>query len=224
MNFKTLVSTALLVIILLASCNRGNASQQEQASPTDTDTTVAAQVTPDGKTTYRPDTARVLHEQGWDKDSPFVMISKRELRLKVYGTIGGDTTLLAQYPVCLARNLGPKQKSGDNRTPECTMQHPFHIIQVQDASTWHHDFGDGRGSILSYGHWFLRLQTPFKGIGIHGSTNNEDKLPGRDSEGCIRMRNNDLDHFKQTYARVGMPVVIKGEQEGNYPFEDKAAR
>ena len=69
--------------------------------------------------------------------------------------------------------------------------------------------GDGRGEILSYGNWFMRLATPgFTGIGIHGSTNNESSVPGRGSEGCIRLRNNDLDQLKEKYAYVGMKVVI----------------
>ena len=70
-------------------------------------------------------------------------------------------------------------------------------------------FGDGRGEILSYGNRFMRLATPgFTGIGIHGSTNNESSVPGRGSEGCIRLRNDDLDQLKERYAYVGMKVVI----------------
>lgn len=110
------------------------------------------------------------------------------------------------------------------RTPESVPGAPFHIKQIQDASDWHHDFGDGRGSILSYGHWFMRLETPFSGIGIHGSTNNEDKMPGRDSEGCIRMRDNDLDHLHDNYAYVGMPVIIQAENDDPLPFEAHARR
>ena len=81
-------------------------------------------------------------------------------------------------------------------------------------------FGDGRGSILAYGHWFLRLDTPgHSGIGIHGSTNNEDTVPGRASEGCIRLLDKDIIQLKEKYARVGMPVIIKAEDQGPLPFE-----
>jgi len=231
----------LLIALLLTACGSKPSQETSNASvaedTTKTEATVntndsaksandsdVAEIVKDGKVSYRPDSLRVLHEKGFNKDSTFVVISKKELRLKVYGKIKGDTTLLAQYPVCLSRNKGQKEKSGDMRTPESTMEKPFHIKQIQDASTWHHDFGDGRGEILSYGHWFLRLETPFNGIGIHGSTNNEDKMPGRDSEGCIRLRDNDLDHFKSTYAYVGMPIIIKGENEGNLSFENKIAK
>ena len=90
-----------------------------------------------------------------------------------------------------------------------------------NASDWTHDFGDGRGAILAYGDWFLRLKTGHKGIGIHGSTGNENTVPGRDSEGCIRMRDPDIVTLKEQYARVGMPVIIKQEEQGLKSFEIK---
>ncbi len=154
--------------------------------------------------------------------SEFIVISKRDLNLRVYGKQGNDTVLLAQYPVCLSKNKGNKQRVGDMKTPESPAGKPFKITQIQDASTWKHDFKDGRGSILSYGHWFLRLLTPgHSGIGIHGSTNNENTVPGRDSEGCIRLRDNDIIDLKQRFAYVGMPVIIKGENDGLYPWETR---
>lgn len=139
----------------------------------------------------------------------FIVISKPELHLSVYEDQEGDTVLLAQYPVCVGKNFGQKQKTGDMKTPECTFDNPFSITQIQPASTWVHDFGDGRGSIQAYGNWFMRLKTPgFSGIGIHGSTNNENSVPGRGSEGCIRLRDEDLDLLKERYAFVGMKVII----------------
>ena len=156
--------------------------------------------------------------------STFVVISKKELRLNVYATVKGDTTLIARYPVCLSRVKGQKEKEGDMKTPSCTIDNPFTITEIKDASTWTHDFGDGRGAILSYGHWFMRLATPHKGIGIHGNTGNESKMPGRDSEGCIRLTDADIDHFKQHYAKKGMKVIIKAENQGRYPFETPAIK
>ena len=67
----------------------------------------------------------------------------------------------------------------------------------------------------------MRLSTPVSGIGIHGSTNNEDSVPSRASEGCIRLRNADLDVLKNHYAFKGMKVFVKGEEEGLKPFEQK---
>ena len=157
------------------------------------------------------------------KNNCFFVISKKEYRLYVYERVGKDTLLVAHYPVCYAKNPENKERVGDMKTPECSMSKPFTISQVVDASSWKHDFGDGRGNIPAYGHWFLRLVTPgHKGIGIHGSTNNSASVPGRDSEGCIRLRDNDIQHLKQHYARVGTPVVVKSIKEGKYPFETKA--
>lgn len=143
-----------------------------------------------------------------NRDNCFIVISKPELYLSVYENQEGDTVLLARYPVCVGKNYGPKTKSGDMKTPECTFENPFTITQIQPASNWVHDFGDGRGSILAYGNWFMRLKTGFNGIGIHGSTNNESSVPGRGSEGCIRLRDADLNELKNQYAFVGMKVVI----------------
>lgn len=143
------------------------------------------------------------------KENCFIVISKLEYRLYVCEAVEGDTVCRAYYPVCVGKNKGQKQKKGDMRTPESTFEKPFTITQIADASKWTHDFGDGRGEILSYGNWFMRLATPgFSGIGIHGSTNNEGSVPGRGSEGCIRLRNADLDQLKEKYAYVGMKVVI----------------
>ena len=143
------------------------------------------------------------------RDNCFIVIDKPSLHLSVYEDQQGDTVLLARYPVCVGKNYGQKEKSGDMKTPECTFENPFSITEIVSASSWTHDFGDGRGAILSYGNWFMRLKTPgHKGIGIHGSTNNESSVPGRGSEGCIRLRNEDLDILKEEYAFVGMKVII----------------
>jgi len=153
----------------------------------------------------------------------FIVVSKRDLNLRVYDiTSEGDTVLLAQFPVCLSKNKGNKQRRGDMRTPESPAGKPFKITQIQDASNWRHDFNDGRGNILAYGKWFLRLLTPgHSGIGIHGSTNNETSVPGRASEGCIRLRDADIITLKERYAYVGMPVIIKAEGQGLLDWEQR---
>ena len=165
---------------------------------------------------------KISENVDYDKESPFVVISKKDLTLIVYAQANnGDTIALASFPVCMGKNKGNKEKSGDMRTPESPAGEPFTITNIQDASTWMHDFGDGRGSILAYGHWFLRLKTPHNGIGIHGSTGNENTVPGRASEGCVRLLDKDIITLKEKYARVGMPVIIKGEEQGLLPFEEK---
>ena len=151
--------------------------------------------------------------------SAFIVISKRDETLSVYDyNSEGATVLVAQYPCCMGKNKGDKQRRGDMRTPESPAGKPFKITMIQDASTWKHDFGDGRGSIKAYGHWFLRLLTPgHKSIGIHGSTNNENTVPGRASEGCIRLLDKDIITLKEHFAYVGMPVIV--QPEGQPPFD-----
>ena len=172
------------------------------------------------------DTRRVYRDQV-KADKCFIVISKQEYRLYVYEVVGKDTLLVAHYPVCLSKVRGNKQRVGDMKTPECTPRNPFHISQIQPASSWKHDFKDGRGNIPSYGAWFMRLVTPgHSGIGIHGSTSNESSVPGRDSEGCIRLRDDDIKHLKENYARVGTRVIIKSDFDKSncnpYPFEQRA--
>ncbi|MBR2146531.1 MAG: L,D-transpeptidase [Muribaculaceae bacterium] len=158
-----------------------------------------------------------------NKKNTFIVISKTELRLYVYGVVGGDTLLMAKFPACLSKNKGQKQRRGDMKTPECTPAKPFYIDAIKDASAWYHDFKDGRGSIKAYGAWFLRLVTPgHRGIGIHGSTNNESSVPGRASEGCIRLRDPDIILLKERYAYINMPVIIKNETQGPWDWELKA--
>lgn len=217
---KTVFGVLFATLLLLVACGGHDEAKTDNEKPqAQAETDQAEVVLPNGSVGYRPDTMHVYHDGPIDKDKAFVVISKKRLQLSVYAPVGGDTTLVARYPVCISRNKGQKERSGDMRTPESEPGEPFKIKQIQDASDWTHDFGDGRGAILSYGHWFMRLETPFSGIGIHGSTNNEDKMPGRDSEGCIRMRDKDLEHFHDNYAYVGMPIIIKAETQGNLPFE-----
>lgn len=188
-------------------------------SKTDDSSARSAEATPQSVAGTPKDAAKIYTDAKFDQDKSFIVISKKELRLYVYAVVNGDTTRIAHFPVCLSKNKGQKEKGGDMRTPESEPGEPFTIKQIQNASDWHHDFGDGRGNILAYGNWFLRLETPFSGIGIHGSTNNEESVPGRASEGCIRLRDADIITLKENYAYVGMPVIIKAEDQGPLPFE-----
>ena len=154
----------------------------------------------------------------------FIVVSKQNQVLSVYDrNATGDTVLVAQYPCCMGKNKGNKQRRGDMRTPESPAGKPFKITMIQDASTWKHDFKDGRGEIKAYGHWFLRLETPgHRGIGIHGSTNNENTVPGRASEGCIRLLDKDIITLKEHFAYVGMPVTVQPEGQAPFSWELRA--
>ncbi len=153
----------------------------------------------------------------------FIVVSKVNQTLSVYDrNASGDTTLVAQFPCCMGKNKGNKQRRGDKRTPESPAGRPFKITMIEDASTWRHDFHDGRGRIKAYGHWFLRLATPgFRSIGIHGSTNNENTVPGRASEGCIRLLDKDIITLKERFAYVGMPVTIQAEDQAPFAWEQR---
>ena len=184
-----------MVVVVLAACGgrANNVQEQEQEHATDT----------------LPTEQPLVFGELQNRDNCFIVVDKPALNLSVYEDQQGDTVLIARYPVCVGKNYGQKEKSGDMKTPECTFDNPFSITEIKPASDWTHDFGDGRGAILSYGNWFMRLKTPgHKGIGIHGSTNNENSVPGRGSEGCIRLRDGDLDELKANYAFVGMKVII----------------
>lgn len=154
------------------------------------------------------------------REKCFIVVSKKDMKLTVYEATKKDTVMVARFDCCLGKNFGDKQKRGDMCTPEASIQKPFRIEKIENSSWWTHDFGDGRGSIKAYGNWFMRLSSPFTGIGIHGSTNNENSVPGRFSEGCIRLRDADIDSLKQNYAFLGMKVIIKGEDEGKLSFEN----
>ena len=203
----TIIFSLLAALFAMPSCDTNTSSnvveKQEpivEMSPIDTVVTIPA------------DTA-TFYSEVVNKKNCFILISKPEYRLYVCEVVDGDTLKRVHYPVCVGKMKGQKEKKGDMKTPECTADNPFTITEIVDASKWTHDFGDGRGSILSYGHWFMRLKTPgHSGIGIHGSTNNESSVPGRGSEGCIRLRDDDLIQLKENYAFVGMRVVILADE------------
>jgi hypothetical protein len=53
----------------------------------------------------------------------------------------------------------------------------------------------------------LRLEVPgHKGIGIHG-THKPESIGTRDTEGCIRLKNDDIADLK-TKVNIGMVVIV----------------
>ena len=144
---------------------------------------------PCGDTIVDIDTARIL------------VIDKGAMRLAV---VSPDGSVEYSYPMACGKNLGDKQESGDMRTPEGT----FSVQSIHNSSWWKHDFRDGKGIIDgAYGPWFIRLNVPgHKGIGIHG-THDSDSMGQRVTEGCIRLRNEDIDEL-HTLVFPGMMVRI----------------
>lgn len=132
--------------------------------------------------------------------APYIVVNKTKLTL--YVIENSDTIFIA--PICVGKNIGDKKRKGDCRTPEGE----FTISQIQDSRQWKHDFNDGNGLVAgAYGPYFFRLKTPrWSGIGIHG-TCFPRSIGTRDSEGCVRLKNEDLIQLRQLVS-IGMTVKI----------------
>jgi lipoprotein-anchoring transpeptidase ErfK/SrfK len=135
----------------------------------------------------------------------YVHISKQDMMLYLCDSLGGH---IAEYPMACGRNVGDKQMVGDMKTPEGV----FEVQQIQDASSWTHDFKDGKGVIKNaYGPWFIRLLTPgHSGIGIHG-THAPESIGTRATEGCMRLHNQNVAKLKPN-LKIGMPVIITSSE------------
>ncbi len=142
------------------------------------------------------------------KNSTFVIIDKNSMKLSQYNFKG---ELLQQSAVATGKNYGNKNKIGDMKTPEGI----FHISEVVDASAWKHDFKDDTlGEIAgAYGPYFIRLDVPGKkGIGIHG-THDNTSLGTRASEGCIRLKNEDLQQLVNRINTSSIVIITPGIQD-----------
>ena len=134
-------------------------------------------------------------------NAKFIIVDKEKMRLHLIDYHGDE---VKSYGISCGKNYGDKQIIGDMKTPEGI----FHIIDIEDASTWKHDFKDGKGRIEgAYGPWFLRLAVPGqKGIGIHG-THKPESIGTRDTEGCVRLENSDIMDLREQ-VNPGMIVVV----------------
>jgi len=128
-----------------------------------------------------------------------LVVTKSTFTLEVFE----GETLVETFSVAVGKNGGDKQAVGDNRTPEGE----FAVSSIEDSRKWTHDFGDGKGRIKgAYGPWFIRLETGWKGIGIHG-THDPASIGTAATEGCIRLANSDLLRLVARIS-VGTPVTI----------------
>ncbi|MFP4481763.1 MAG: L,D-transpeptidase [Thermovirgaceae bacterium] len=133
-------------------------------------------------------------------DSNWILIDKSRFSLVQYRGV----CEIARFDVALGKKPGNKQRVGDMRTPEGV----FRVVSIHDSKHWVHDFGDGKGPVEgAYGPWFIRLETGWKGIGIHG-THDPASIGTRASEGCIRMKNEKLLQIVDEMS-PGTVVVIK---------------
>lgn len=138
-----------------------------------------------------------------EMDKGFIFISKVDMTLTLVGSQG---QVVATYPIACGENIGQKSIKGDHKTPEGY----FLLQNIHESSKWGHDFHDGKGFIRNaYGPYFLRLQTGFQGIGIHG-THAPESIGTRATEGCIRLENKNIADL-ETRVSIGMPVIIGPE-------------
>ena len=142
--------------------------------------------------------AKYLSKAG---SAPFIVVDKQAFTLTLVDSTGAP---IKQYGIACATNYGPKKVRGDHKTPEGT----FKITELLYAKGLSHDFGDGKGPVKdAYGPWFLRLGVPgFNTIGIHG-TPFPESIGSRATEGCIRMRNDEVTDLKNR-VKVGTTVII----------------
>lgn len=146
---------------------------------------------------------RCMYNQKFNRiaNARFIIVDKEQMSLHLIDYQGEE---VCSYGICCGRNYGNKHEIGDMKTPEGI----FRITDIEDASTWSHDFKDGNGRVEgAYGPWFLRLAVPgHKGIGIHG-THKPQSIGTRDTEGCIRLNNSDITDLK-TKVNKGMVVIV----------------
>ena len=151
--------------------------------------------TPVAKKLVVPATIAASTEKG-----KWIFIDKANFRLY----LAEGNKVIDSWGIAVGKVPGDKRGKGDMRTPEGKN---FSVQQIQDARSWTHDFGDGKGVIkYAYGPWFIRLKTGWSGIGIHG-THDPDSIGTLASEGCIRLKNEDLVELHKQ-VKVGMKVVI----------------
>lgn len=133
-------------------------------------------------------------------DAGFIMVSKEDLTLTVYDF---KSNPVVSFPMCCGAAYGNKQKEGDGRTPEGI----FKVRRIENSTKWPHRDANGKKEYGCYGPTFIRLEyPPLYHIGIHG-TNQPESVGKRESEGCVRLRNEDLARLLP-YVYVGMPVII----------------
>ena len=120
--------------------------------------------------------------------------------------------ILQKAKIACGKNYGNKEAIGDNKTPEGV----FNIAQIENSSHWKHNFDDGKGEIEgAYGPYFIRLNVPGqKGIGIHG-THDAGSIGNRLTEGCIRLKNDDLVKLVNRISSASIVIIIPSQSDAD---------
>jgi lipoprotein-anchoring transpeptidase ErfK/SrfK len=133
--------------------------------------------------------------------SRIIIVDKGKLILSL---IKYNGEVIDEFPVAVGKEYGNKDTVGDNKTPEGI----FRIVSIERSEKWElDDETDSLPAIKGlYGPWFLRLDTGFEGIGIHGSPENA-ALEKRSTQGCIRLDNKDLEKLRNE-VDIGTRIII----------------
>lgn len=200
---KLLLALLLVMMSILNGCLFSNNMQEKENGTASTNIINSTSSTKEKND--EQNNKDILKKYNMEKS--FILIKKQTFKLY---TIDDNGNILAIFDCALGKNIGQKEKEGDMKTPTGT----FVIDEIIDASSWSHDFKDGKGEIAgAYGPWFISLDTSnlskgaWGGIGIHG-THDPDSIGKRVSEGCIRLSNKDIQTLK-SFAKIGMKVVIE---------------
>ena len=134
------------------------------------------------------------------KEPILIVVEKAKFKLHLFKA-GKE---IKSYDVAIGKNPGQKERVGDMTTPSGE----FKVDEIIASNNWTHDFNDGKGKIEgAYGPWFVSLETGWIGIGIHG-THDPDSIGTMASEGCIRMKNDQVAELKELVF-VGAKVIVE---------------
>jgi len=214
MNFHKISSICILFLVLfLLSCSLNGNREGGGETPTGEEGGTFGDAmlpnAPDDQTkalteTVEPDSTDL--DRNYKYEGSYIYVSKPEMRLYV---LDRNDSVLFSCGIACGMRRGDKQGREDCRTPEGR----FRISGMFDSTDWIHRTKDGREVKGCYGPCFLRLATGrFSGIGIHG-TNAPRSIGRRASEGCIRVKSQNIVAIRDHYAYEGMPVIVSGERE-----------
>jgi len=134
-----------------------------------------------------------------DKPLTLMLVEKKEQKVKLL-QFDGSLHTLAVYPCATGKNIGRKSQNGDERTPE-----GIYFITKSYTDTKITVFGK-RAFHLDYPNWFDANEgRDGNGIYIHGTNR---PLAPDSTNGCITMRNDDLDLLVEHMEQQELPVVI----------------
>ena len=129
------------------------------------------------------------------KGTPSIVVDKSGLTL----TLLLDNVYVKLYPVCIGQF---------DKTPVGT----FEVSIRQEKPTWYAP----DGGVYRYGHpkhqlgtrWIgFRPKPGLSGYGIHG-THDPASVPGRESQGCVRLRNADVEELFD-FVVIGTKIEIR---------------